>query len=84
MDLWLRASLLARMAVASCVLLILALVIDLFVGVLDGGLGFVLAEPFQLVVTRLASLPHVSAVTPSPPAAVAAAGLAVDFGAVRG
>lgn len=83
MDLWLRASLLARMAVASCVLLILALVIDLFVGVLDGGLGFVLAEPFQLVVTRLASLPHVPAVTQFPPVAVAAAGLAVGVGAVR-
>ena len=84
MDLRLRASLLVHMAVASCILLTLALVVGLFMGVLGGGLGLMLAEPFQLVVTRLASLPRVSAVTPLPPAAVAAVGLATVVGAVRG
>jgi len=54
------------------------------VGVQDGGLGFVLAEPSQLVVTRLASPPRVPAVIPFPSIAVAAAGLAVGVGAVRG
>lgn len=75
MGLRLRASLLIRTAVASCTPFTSAPV----VGVPDGGLGLVLAEPLQLVVTRLASLSRVSAVVPSPPAAVAAAGLAVDF-----
>ena len=84
MDRRLRASLLARMAVASCILLTLALVVGLFMGVLGGGLGLMLAEPLQLVVTRLASLPRVSAVTPLPPVAVAAAGLAAVVGIVRG
>jgi hypothetical protein len=84
MDLRLRVSLLARVAVASYILLTLALAVGLFVGILGGGLGLMLAGSLQLVVTRLASLPRVSAVTPLPPAAVAAAGLAVSVGAVGG
>ena len=84
MGLRLRMSLLARVAVASYILLTLALVVGLFVGVLGGGLGLMLAEPLQLVVTRLASLPRVSAVTSLLSAAVAAAGLAVGVWAVRG
>jgi len=45
MGLRLRMSLLARVAVASYILLTLALVVGLFVGVLGGGLGLMLAEP---------------------------------------
>ncbi len=83
MDLRLRASLLARMCVASSILLTVALAVGLFVGILGGLSGLVFAGPLRWAVTTLASLPRVSAATPLPPAAVATTGLAAVVGTVR-